>query len=150
MDIRKISSSLSVAPQIEVADLAAVAAQGFRTVVNNRPDGEAPGQPGSDAMEAAARALGLAYLYIPVVSGRITDEDIEAFRRALATVEGPVFAYCRSGTRSTCLWALAEAARGGDIAGIVSAAAEAGYALDGLRPRLEACARAATLSAEGA
>jgi uncharacterized protein (TIGR01244 family) len=98
-----------VAAQLSVHDLPAVAAQGFRTVINNRPDGEGgPGQPDSREFEAAAQALGLHYVYLPVVSGAITTlTQAQAMREALATAPGPVLAFCRSGARSAQLYSLA-------------------------------------------
>jgi sulfide:quinone oxidoreductase len=107
MKIAKLTPFLAVSPQIAEADLGALAAQGFRAVINNRPDGEAEDQPESAALAAAAGRVGLEYRHVPVVSGKITDDDVAAFARALDAVKGPVLAFCRTGTRSTTLWALA-------------------------------------------
>ena len=95
----------ATAPQIDPQDMAAIAAQGFSTVVNNRPDGEGgPDQPSSDAMELAAQAAGLQYHYLPVISGQITPEQVASFAAVVAASSGPVLAFCRSGARSTTIW----------------------------------------------
>ncbi len=137
---RRLTGEVWVAPQLEAADFAAAAALGIRTVVNNRPDGEAEGQLTSEQARAAAEAAGLAYVHLPVVSGAIFPDHVEALRRILATTEGPWLLYCRSGTRSCHLWALATADRR-PPAEIVEAAARAGYDLTRLWPLLEAVYR---------
>ena len=135
--IARLTPNLSVASQIDEADLGALAALGFKAVINNRPDGEAEGQPTAAALRAAARRRGLGYRHVPVVPGRLTEADVADFAAALAELDGPALAFCRSGRRSTTLWALAEADRR-DADAILEAAAEAGYDLSALRPRLEA------------
>jgi len=122
-----------VSGQIAASDLAEVAAAGVKTIVNNRPDGEEPGQPAGAEIEAAARAAGLAYRHIPVAGG-ISPAQVDAMAEAL--VAGPALAFCRSGTRSTFLWALARAKQGADGASLLRAAAEAGYDLNPIRPYL--------------
>jgi uncharacterized protein (TIGR01244 family) len=107
-DFRTVTDTFSVSPQISPADVAAAAAQGFTLIINNRPDGEAPGQPTGAQIEAAARAAGLDYLNAPVV-GRPGPAQIEAVREAVARTDGKVLAYCRSGTRSICTWAMGQA-----------------------------------------
>ena len=107
-DFRTVTDTFSVSPQISPADVAAAAAQGFTLIINNRPDGEAPGQPTGEEIEAAARAAGLDYLNAPVV-GRPGPAQVEAVRQALAATKGKVLAYCRSGTRSICTWAMGQA-----------------------------------------
>lgn len=137
MDVRKINDRISVAPQLEPADMAEAARLGFRTIINNRPDGEAgPDQPASADVEAAAKAAGLAFIFMPVVSGSLTMNDVEDFRNALAQAEAPILAYCRTGTRCCNLWALAEAPNG-TAADIIEQAAGAGYNLSGLAPTLQ-------------
>lgn len=96
--------ALAVSPQIQVADIAAIKAQGFRTIINNRPDGEAPGQPASNALEAEALRLGLDYTHLPIVPGEMTDHDVVEFAKILHDADGPVLAFCRTGHRSTRLW----------------------------------------------
>ncbi|QFU16714.1 TIGR01244 family sulfur transferase [Microvirga thermotolerans] len=135
-----LTPNLSVAPQLTEADLQQAAAAGYRTIVNNRPDGEAPDQPRSADLAAAAKRLGLEYRHIPVVPGQLPDELVEAFRTTFTEAEKPVLAFCRTGTRSTSLWALAATDRL-TPAEILQTAAEAGYDLEALRPRLQATAR---------
>ncbi len=110
-DFRRVTAEFSVSPQIAVADVAAAAEQGFVMIVNNRPDGEVPGQTPGAAVEAAAKARGVAYRHIPV-RGMPGRDEIEAMRRAVAESPGPVLAYCRSGNRSIIAWAAGEAAAG--------------------------------------
>jgi sulfide:quinone oxidoreductase len=143
MKLSKISPFVSISDQLTEQDLGIAAAQGFKSIINNRPDGEAEDQPRSEALAAAAERLGLAYRHIPVVSGKVTDADAEAFAKALGEVRGPVLAFCRTGTRSTTLWALSEAWHLEPDA-ILKVAAEAGYNLESLRPRLEERSRTST------
>lgn len=119
--------------QLHPADVARAAAEGVTMIVNNRPDGEEPGQPSGIEIEVAARAAGLGYRHLPV-SGGIGPEMIEAMAAALG--EGKVLAFCRSGTRSAWLWALAARSRGADRSAILAAAASAGYDLAALEPYL--------------
>lgn len=131
MDIRKLTDDISVSPQIAPADVADIAAQGFRTIVCNRPDGESFGQPACGDVEAEARKHGLAFVDQPVISGQISVLDVERFGDLYAALEKPVLAYCRSGTRCTVLWALSQA---GTLPAdeILERAAQAGYDLSGL------------------
>jgi uncharacterized protein (TIGR01244 family) len=128
--MHRLDGSTFVAGQIAADDIADVKALGIATIVNNRPDGEEPGQPASAAIEAAARAAGLDYVHLPV-GGGFSPEQVEAMAAALDH-GGKTLAFCRSGTRSTWLWALARKTRGGDGAEIVRQAAEAGYDLSPL------------------
>lgn len=137
MDIRPLTDTLSVSPQITPSDLAELAAKGFRTVINNRPDGEEPGQPASAVMAQAAAAAGLEYRYIPVVPGQLQDALVDGFAEALTDLPGPTLAYCRTGTRSTTLWAL-QAARRQPADAVLARARGAGYDLSALAPRLAA------------
>ena len=141
MKTAQLTPFLSVSGQLTPHDLGMAAAQGFRSVINNRPDREGEDQPSASERAAAAERLGLDYRHIPVVSGKITDADVEVFAKALQELKAPVLAFCRTGTRSTTLWALGEA-RHLDPEAILSATAAAGYDLEGLKPRLEARARA--------
>lgn len=118
----------AVAPQIDASDIPAIAAQGVKTIVCNRPDGEEWGQPSGAELRAAAVAAGLDYVDIPVGPAGFSAEQITALRQVLDRGE-PVLAFCRSGTRSTFLWALTSAARGEDPAALAQAAAAAGYSL---------------------
>lgn len=134
--IRRIDEHISVAPQIAPGDMGEIAEEGFALVINNRPDHEEPGQPDGAAICEAARAAGMDYVEIPVTPGGFTMDQVEAMAGALASATGPVLAFCRSGTRSTNLWALAEASRGTDPDTLVVKAAAAGYDISGLRPML--------------
>ena len=133
---RKLDDTISVAGQIEPADIVEAARQGFTFIINNRPDGEAPGQPSGAEMKAAADAAGLGYAAIPITHAGFSEEQVAAMGQALAAAPGPVLAFCRSGTRSTLVWALARA-RAGDAPAEPSAkAAAAGYDLSPIRPLL--------------
>lgn len=132
---RRLDERTLVAGQIGADDVGRAIALGVTAIVNNRPDGEEPGQPTSAAIEAAARAAGLDYRHIPVAGGFSLDQ-IEAMKQALDDPAGLTLAFCRSGTRSTYLWALARKAGGGDGAAIVRQAADAGYDLSPLRALL--------------
>ncbi|HEX8483953.1 TIGR01244 family sulfur transferase [Sphingomonas sp.] len=140
-DIRTLNDSISVAPQIAPEDVAAIKAAGFVAIVNNRPDGEEPGQASGDAIRMAAAQAGLSYTAIPVTQAGFSHPQIDAMTQALIAAEGPVLAYCRSGTRSCNLWALAAAKAGRNPELLVLQAADAGYDLSGLRPTLDALAR---------
>jgi sulfide:quinone oxidoreductase len=135
MQIKPLSPDVSVAQQILPEDVPAVAAAGIRTIINNRPDGEAPDQPGSADIEAAAIAAGLAYCHIPVVPGRMTQDDVAAMAAALRELPRPALAFCRSGTRSAQLWALSQAGNC-DVDAVIGAAREQGYDLAPLAPML--------------
>jgi uncharacterized protein (TIGR01244 family) len=112
MEYREITDSYSVSPQITPDEVAAVKAAGFRSVICNRPDNEQPGQPSAASVKAAVEAAGLAFRFIPVISGQITAENVEDQAQALDELEGPVFAYCRSGARCTNLYAMIQQAKG--------------------------------------
>lgn len=121
--------------QVVPADLPAIAAQGVTLIVNNRPDREEPGQPSSAQIEAAARAAGLDYRHIPVAGGFNLD-DVLALADALDSSGGTALLCCRTGTRSTFLWALARSEKGEPAAELVARAAAAGYDLAPIAPYL--------------
>lgn len=131
----RITDSVSVAPQITPDDVAQAATQGFRTIVNNRPDGESFDQPPGADIAAAAQAAGLDYVAIPIDHTGFNLDQVDAMTSALAN--GPVLAFCRSGTRSCNLWALAAAKQGKDPAAIIAAAGAGGYNVAGLLPLLK-------------
>ncbi|MBL8576050.1 MAG: TIGR01244 family phosphatase [Mesorhizobium sp.] len=106
MEFRQISEDYSVSGQITPAEIEAVKAAGFKSVICNRPDDEQPGQPSAASVQAAAEAAGLEFRYIPVISGQITEQNVAEQAEALDELEGPVFAYCRSGARCTNLYGL--------------------------------------------
>jgi len=105
-EFRRVTDTFWVAPQIEVADVARASALGFTLIINNRPDGEAPGQPTGDEIKAAALAAGIAYLAAPV-AGPPGPDQVAAVRDAVASA-GKTLAYCRSGTRSIMTWAMGQ------------------------------------------
>ncbi|MGV6811717.1 MAG: TIGR01244 family sulfur transferase [Brevirhabdus sp.] len=136
MNTRKISDTLSVSAQITADDMAELANAGFKSVICNRPDGEGQDQPNFAEISAAAKAAGLEARYIPVTSGKVQDSDADDFAAAMADLPQPVLAYCRTGTRSTTLWALTEGQKGTDVSQIMSTAAAAGYDMSGVGQRI--------------
>lgn len=139
-DFRQLSPSVLASPQITPEDLTQAAALGVKLVINNRPDGEAPEEPQGPEIEAAARALGMDYVAIPISHAGFSAPQVEAMQQALDRAEGPVLAYCRSGTRSTLLWALAQAKDGMEPDGIAAAAQAAGYDVAPVRQAMEVMA----------
>ena len=131
MELKRINDEISVSPQISVEDMPAIKAAGFATVINNRPDGESFDQPDSATMQAAAKAAGLTYHYIPLGRDGVSPEMVAETLAALEGSDGPVLAFCRSGTRSTTLWALSQAGKM-PAQEIVSQAAHAGYEMSHL------------------
>lgn len=127
-DIRSVTPLFATAPQLLPEEMEAAAARGFRLVINNRPDGEVPGQPSGAQVEAAARAAGMGYLHLPVVGGP-TPGQVEQMRLAIAATEGPVLAFCRSGTRSIVTWARGQAELGRPRETLLAEARAAGYDL---------------------
>jgi sulfide:quinone oxidoreductase len=134
MDIKKLTDRLSVGGQITLADVAELKRMGFRAILSNRPDGEGPDQPSFAEIEAAAKEHGLEARHQPV-SSPVTDEDAVAFGEALDALPGPVFAHCRSGTRSATLWALSQAGER-PMTDILGRAKAAGYDLSGVARRI--------------
>jgi uncharacterized protein (TIGR01244 family) len=102
----RISDGFAASGQIGPDDMTAIATRGYRSIICNRPDGEEPGQPSFAAIAEAARAVGLEVAHVPVISGHITEEDVERFRKTVRALPQPIFAYCRSGARCQQLWAL--------------------------------------------
>ncbi len=134
---RRINDTLFVSPQIGLDEIAAASAQGITLVINNRPEGESDDQTPGDAIEAAARAAGMDYVAIPVTHSGFSEWQVKAMADALGAAKGPVLAYCRSGTRSTLLWSLAEASGGTDPEAIAAAAAGAGYDITPVRAMVD-------------
>lgn len=137
MQIRQVTPRYSVSPQVSPGDMEAIKAHGFTTVICNRPDEENPPDHQAAAMADAAEAAGLAFVAIPLTHQTMTPENIALQEAAVAASEGPVLAYCASGTRCTVIWSLARATEGMPADEILETAAKAGYDLSGLRPRLE-------------
>jgi uncharacterized protein (TIGR01244 family) len=134
---RALNDRISASPQITLADVAAAAAQGIGLIVNNRPEGESDDQTPGAEIEATARAAGMDYVAIPVTHAGFSEAQVKAMAAALASTDKPVLAYCRSGTRSTLLWALAEASRGKSPHALSAAAAQAGYDLSPVRALMD-------------
>lgn len=139
-EFRRLSDGVLASPQIGLADLAEAKDLGVTLVVNNRPEGEAEDQTPGPAIEAAARAAGLDYLAIPITHAGFSEPQVTAMADALAGADGKVLAYCRSGTRSTLLWALAQSSAGEDPDALSEAAADAGYDVAPVRPAMDALA----------
>ncbi|MDN3647065.1 TIGR01244 family sulfur transferase [Pontixanthobacter aestiaquae] len=139
-DFRRLSDSVLASPQIGTDDIAEAKKLGVTLIINNRPEGESPDQTEGARIEQAAREAGLDYFAIPIGQAGFGKADIEAMSGAFMQAGGQVLAYCRSGTRSTFLWSLAEASQGGDPDELTAAAAQAGYDLSPIRPMLEALA----------
>ena len=139
---RRLSDQVLASPQITPADVAEAADRGVKLIVNNRPDGEEGGQPTGAEIEAAARAAGIAYRAIPVSGGGFAEPQVNAMIEALEGAGGPVLAYCRTGTRSTLLWSLAQAKLGRDPEEIAADARSAGYDITPVRPMVDMLAAA--------
>ncbi|MEJ6781634.1 TIGR01244 family sulfur transferase [Aminobacter sp. Piv2-1] len=112
MEYRQITDDYSVSGQIDPADVAAIKAAGFKSVICNRPDDEQPGQPSAMSVKAAVEAAGLAFRHIPVISGHMTVDNVTDMAGALDEMAGPVFAYCRSGARCTNLYMAIQQSKG--------------------------------------
>ncbi len=138
MMILRLDEKAFVAGQIEPDDIPEIAAAGIGTIVNNRPDGEERDQPEAWRIEEAARAAGLDYRFIPVAGG-ISNAEIDAMVEALGGAPAPILAFCRSGTRSTCLWALARARLGDDPGDLMAKAGQAGFDLAPVAAFLHKC-----------
>ena len=136
VDVKKLNDRISVATQILSSDLRCFVDQGFKTIINNRPDGEEIDQPKTDALAKEAQRLGLAYFSLPVISGSITDDEIDQFDHIVENQNGPILAFCRTGTRSTILWALSEADNA-TTDDILQSTKKAGYDLSSIKPRIE-------------
>ncbi|WP_126176107.1 TIGR01244 family sulfur transferase [Tsuneonella rigui] len=141
-DFRRLSDTMLASPQITVADVAAAKDAEVTLIVNNRPEGESDDQTPGTEIEAAARAAGIDYLEIPIGHSGFSHPQVAKLAEALAGAEGTVLGYCRSGTRSTLLWALAKAEMGDDPEALAAAAAQAGYDVAPVRPAMDALAAA--------
>ncbi|UWQ51211.1 TIGR01244 family sulfur transferase [Leisingera caerulea] len=139
MDARVITPRYSVSPQISAEDLPAIAAAGYKMVICNRPDEEVPPSHQADAIRSAAEAAGLRFEVLPLTHQTMTPENVALQRELYEGSEGPVLAYCASGTRCSVVWALGQAS---DMSAddILQKTATAGYQLDGLRPALDSLA----------
>ncbi len=131
MDLRKITDDFTVSPQIEATDIPAIVAAGYKSILCNRPDFEEPNQCCFDEVSQAAQDAGLEVRSVPIISGHVRPEDMDAFQEALDDLPRPVLAYCRSGTRCTMLWTIAQY---GKIAPdeILKLTHQAGYDMSGI------------------
>ncbi len=136
-EFRQLSDTMFASPQIGTSDITAAKDAGVTLIVNNRPDGEEPSAPQSEEISAAASAAGLQYVSIPIGHSGFSEPQIVQMQSALKTAEGKVLAYCRSGTRSTFLWSLAQAKSGHDPDKIMRSAAAAGYDVTPVKPMLD-------------
>jgi len=136
-EFRRISDSFSASPQITEAQVAEARERGFRLIVNNRPEHEAEDQTPGPVIEQACRTHGLDYLAIPITHAGFSEAQIAALADALEASDGPVLGYCRSGTRSTFLWALSQARLGAGPDDIAAQASSAGYDVAPIRPLLD-------------
>ena len=136
-EFRQVTESFWASPQIDPSDVDEAKARGFRLIINNRPEGEADDQTPGPRIEAAARAAGLDYLAIPITHAGFSEDQVRAMVAAIDGEAGPILGYCRSGTRSTLLWSLAQAMQGGDPDAIARQAAGAGYDVASIRPQID-------------
>lgn len=139
MDPRQLTPDLAVSPQIAPADVAAIAAAGFKVLINNRPDDEVSQAEANDAVARAAQDAGLEYHYLPFSPSTGVTPDLLAGFDAAIGGRKPVFAYCRSGNRCTVLWGLTQAGRRPSTE-IAQIARDAGYDLSGIMPMIEGLA----------
>jgi sulfide:quinone oxidoreductase len=135
MEMKKLAADISVTAQILPADIAAIAEAGFKSVICNRPDGEGADQPGFKEIENLALAAGLQIRYLPAESGKVTDAQGTEFGRLMDELPKPVLAYCRTGMRSTTMWALSNAGKL-PLPTLIEAASKAGYDLKGVVRRI--------------
>lgn len=136
---RKLTDRILVSPQISLEDVAQARAQGVTVIINNRPDDEEPGQLNGAQVEAAVREAGIAYVAVPVAHGGFAPWQLDGMAQALDQAgEGKLLAYCRSGTRSTLLWALTRARAGDDADVLAAQAAAAGYDISPVRQIMDA------------
>ena len=136
MNLKPLTADLSVTPQIQPAEIAELAARGFKSIIGNRPEGETPEQPAWSSLAAQAEQHGLAALQIPVTVDQIGAADVERFAHALRELPKPIAAFCRTGTRAAMLWVLANP-EGWTADERVQVAADQGFDLESLRGRLE-------------
>ncbi len=130
--LAELAAGLCATGKLDQTDIEALAASGVKTIINNRPDGEDPGQlPAADARRLA-EARGIAYHHIPVTAATLSRADVDAFATVLASAPKPIVAHCRSGTRSTLLWALARLREGAEPQALIAEAARHGIEIAAL------------------
>ena len=140
MDIRTLTPTYAVSPQIDPADIPAIAAAGFGTIICNRPNAEIPPSHHDAVLKAAAEAAGLSFVILPVTHQSMTLDLVDSQAAVIADAQAPVLAYCASGTRSTIVWAMGQA-KHMPADDIIGAAAKAGYDLGGMRGQLATLAK---------
>lgn len=136
MEIRALTDSYAVSPQIDPGDLAAIRAAGYSTVIDNRPDAEIPVELQTETIREAAEAAGLTFVANPIIGGQMTQANVDAQKAAIEASDGAVLAYCASGNRSSVVWALANAGVL-SVDDLIGLPARHGYQLEHLRPTLE-------------
>lgn len=135
MEIKSLTTDLSVSGQIMPNDMQAIKDAGFKSIICNRPDGEGADQPTCEEIAKAASKLGIQMGYLPIIAGKVTDDDATAFDKLLSEQPGPILAYCRTGTRSTTLWSLCQSGQR-SLADILAATKAAGYDMGGVVRRI--------------
>jgi len=144
VDPIRIDKKTFVSGQIEPDEVPELAASGFRLIVNNRPDGEAPeGQPFALEIEAAAKEQGVGFANLPFTAQTLTPDYVAEFAAILRKEDGPVLAYCKSGVRSSMLWAAAQVALGEDLDTVLEKTEQAGFNLRSAAPVIDALGRKA-------
>ncbi|AXI54447.1 Beta-lactamase hydrolase-like protein (plasmid) [Pseudoseohaeicola sp. NH-UV-7] len=137
MNMRQITPTYFVSPQIDTADFDELAKAGISRVICNRPDAEIGPDQQHETMQEAAASAGIDFAFLPLTHSTMTPDNVQRQSDLIASADGPVLAYCASGTRSSVVWALSQA-RTQSPGDILAATKAAGYDLDGLRPTLEA------------
>jgi uncharacterized protein (TIGR01244 family) len=130
--LMELAPGVTAAGALTRDNIEALAAAGTKIIVNNRPDGEDPGQITADEARRLCETHGIAYHFIPFVAATLTPADIDAFAAVLKNAAGPLVAHCRSGTRSTMVWALTRVREGEDPAALVALGARNGVDISGL------------------
>jgi len=134
---RQLTDRILVSPQIDLDDLAQAVKLGVKHIINNRPEDESDDQTPGAVIEQAAKDAGLTYTAIPITHGGFSQGQVDAMTAALGESDGPILAYCRSGTRSTLLWALSRASQGETAGELAPIAAAAGYDIGPIRPLVD-------------
>lgn len=139
MKIKSISDEFSVSGQLQMDDIESLVAQGYRSIICNRPDGEGAGQPTFDEIKSVAESLGITIQYVPVVPGQIKESDVANFSQAIKELPKLTLAYCRTGNRSSTLWSLSQGNRSSIDNILTSAKAAGNYLSNAARGQTNAC-----------
>ncbi|TCD11943.1 TIGR01244 family sulfur transferase [Oricola cellulosilytica] len=132
MDLKPLDDRVSVSGQVAPGEIGEIARRGFTTLICNRPDGEAPGQPRFEEIAEQAREAGMEAVFLPVTGATLGPAAARQFADAIGRSDGPVLAYCRTGTRSTALWTLSRLMEGDPKDRLRESTARAGYDMSGL------------------